>query len=231
MPDLNLQEEGSLDNLDNSGDLGETTEPTEEAPAKKGGGMGMILVIVLVVALLGGGAFVLNKLGVVHLWGKKPAPAVVQLPEEQPAEQVTAQNTETNQAQMIETPPVDEKAKASASGQKGESKAATKSSGKTAAMQPAKEMPAPAAANVGDMKGDFTVQVSAWREKTTADEMVKRLSDAGYPAFVEGREYKDGMWYTVRVGHYGSRKEAESAVQNFAEELKTSFWIDKVKTK
>jgi cell division septation protein DedD len=225
MPDLNLQEEGSLDNLDNSGDLG--AEPTEEAPAKKGGGMGMILVIVLVVALLGGGAFVLNKLGVVHLWGKKPAPAVVQLPEEQPAEQATAQNTETNQAQMIETPPVDEKAKAPASGQKGDTKTATKSSAK----QPVKEMPAPTASNVSDMKGDFTVQVSAWREKATADEMVKRLSDAGYPAFVEGRQYKDGMWYTVRVGHYGSRKEAESAVQNFAEELKTNFWIDKVKTK
>jgi cell division septation protein DedD len=92
-------------------------------------------------------------------------------------------------------------------------------------------MPAATASNVGDMKGDFTVQVSAWRDKGVADEMVKRLTEAGYPAFVEGREYKGGTWYTVRVGHYGSRKEAESAVQNFGEELKTNFWIDKVKAK
>jgi septal ring-binding cell division protein DamX len=230
MPDLNLQEEGSLENLESSGDLGEVTSMTEEAPAKKGGGMGMILVVVLVLAVLGGGAFVLNKLGVVHLWGKKPAPAVVQLPEQQPAEQTTAQTTEANQTQMIETPPVDEKAKAPAS-RKGEEKAATKSTAKPAPKPAVKEMPPPATANVGDMKGEFTVQVSAWRDKGIAEEMVKRLAEAGYPSFVEDRAYKGGSWYTVRIGHYASRKEAESAVQNFGEELKTNYWIDKVKAK
>jgi cell division septation protein DedD len=233
MPDLNLQEEGSLENLESSGELGDVISTTEEAPAKKGGGMGMILIVVLVLALLGGGAFVLNKLGVVHLWGKKPAPAVVQLPEQQPAEQTTAQATETNQTQMIETPPVDEKAKApgQTAAKKGDQKSATKSTSKAAPKPAAKEMPAPAATNVGDMKGEYTVQVSAWREKGIADEMVKRLGDAGYPAFVEDRAYKGGTWYTVRIGHYSSRKEAASAIQNFGEELKTNYWIDKVKSK
>jgi cell division septation protein DedD len=233
MPDLNLQEEGSLENLESSGELGDVIATTEEAPAKKGGGMGMILIVVLVLALLGGGAFVLNKLGVVHLWGKKPAPAVVQLPEQQPAEQTTAQATETNQTQMIETPPVDEKAKApgQTAAKKGDQKSATKSTSKAAPKPAAKEMPAPAATNVGDMKGEYTVQVSAWREKGIADEMVKRLGDAGYPAFVEDRAYKGGTWYTVRIGHYSSRKEAASAIQNFGEELKTNYWIDKVKSK
>jgi cell division septation protein DedD len=226
MPDLNLQEEGSTENLEGSGELGDVTSITEEAPAKRGGGMGMILVVVLVLALLGGGAFVLNKLGVVHLWGKKPPPEVVQLPEQQPAEQTIAQATESDQTKMVETPPVDEKGKASAS-KKGAEKAATKSASKPVA----KEMPAPAAANVGDMKGEFTVQVSAWREKGTAEEMVKRLGEAGYPAYVEDKAYNGGTWYTVRVGHYASRKEAESAVQNFGEELKTNYWIDKVKAK
>jgi septal ring-binding cell division protein DamX len=230
MPDLNLQEEESLENLESSGELGDVMETTEEAPAKKGGGMGMILVIVLVLAVVGGGAFVLNKLGVVHLWGKKPAPAVVQLPEQQPAEQTTAQATEGSQAQMIETPPVDEKVKAPAT-KKGEEKAATKSSSKPAPKPAVKEMPAPATSNAGNMKGEYTVQVSAWREKGIADEMVKRLGEAGYPAFVEDRAYKGGTWYTVRIGRYGSRKEAESATQNFGEELKTNYWIDKVKAK
>jgi cell division septation protein DedD len=225
MPDLNLQEEGSLENLESSGEVGEVTPPTEEAPAKKGGGMGMIVAVVVVLVVLGGGAFVLNKLGVVHLWGKKPAPAVVQLSESQPAEQAAPQPTETAQTQMVETPPVDEKAKAPASG------AATKPATKAASKPAAKEMPAPATANVGDMKGEYTVQVSAWRDKAIAQEMVKRLGEAGYPAFVEDREYKGGTWYTVRVGHYASRKEAESAVQNFGDELKSNFWIDKVKAK
>jgi cell division septation protein DedD len=233
MPDLNLQEEGSLENLESSGELGDVISTTEEAPAKKGGGMGMILIVILVLALLGGGAFVLNKLGVVHLWGKKPAPAVVQLPEQQPAEHATAQPTDANQTQMIETPPVDEKGKAVShdAAKKGADKAGTKSAVKAAPKPAVKEMPAPAAVNAGDMKGEYTVQVSAWRDKAMADEMVKRLGEAGYPAFVEDRAYKGGTWYTVRVGRYGSRKEAESAIQNFGEELKTNYWIDRVKSK
>ena len=229
MPDLNLQEEGSLEPLENSGDLGDVISTTEEAPEKKGGGMGMILVVVLVLVILGGGAFVLNKLGVVHLWGKKPAPAVVQLPDQQPAEQTTTQTAEANQTQMIETPPVEEKGKAPA--KKGEEKSATKPASKAAPKPAVKEMPAPATANLGDMKGEFTVQVSAWRDKEIAQEMVKRLGEAGYPAFVEDRAYKGGTWYTVRIGHYASRKEAESAIQNFGEELKSNYWIDKVKAK
>jgi cell division septation protein DedD len=223
MPDLNLQEDGSLENLENSGELGDERATSEEAPAKKGGGMGVILVVVLALAIVGGGAFVLNKLGVVQLWGKKPAPAVVQLPDQQPAEQTTDQATEANQTQMIETPPVDEKTKAPA--------AATKSASKPAQKPAVKEMPAPATANVGDMKGEYTVQVSAWRDQGIAQEMVKRLGEAGYPAFVEDRAYKGGTWYTVRIGHYASRKEAESAVQDFGEELKTNYWIDKAKAK
>jgi cell division septation protein DedD len=191
--------------------------------------MGMILVVVLVLVILGGGAFVLNKLGVVHLWGKKPAPAVVQLPDQQPAEQTTTQTAEANQTQMIETPPVEEKGKAPA--KKGEEKSATKPASKGAPKPAVKEMPAPATANLGDMKGEFTVQVSAWRDKEIAQEMVKRLGEAGYPAFVEDRAYKGGTWYTVRIGHYASRKEAESAIQNFGEELKSNYWIDKVKAK
>jgi septal ring-binding cell division protein DamX len=233
MPDLNLQEEGSLESMESSGELGDVIATTEEPPAKKGGGMGMVLVVVLALALLGGGAFVLNKLGVVHLWGKKPAPAVVQLPEQRPTEQTTAQATEQNQTQMIETPPVDEKSKAPAktAAKKGDQKSSAKPTSKAAPKPEVKEMPAPAATNVGDMKGEYTVQVSAWRDKGIADEMVKRLGEAGYPAFVEDRAYKGGTWYTVRIGRYASRKEAASAIQNFAEELKTNYWIDKVKSR
>jgi septal ring-binding cell division protein DamX len=87
------------------------------------------------------------------------------------------------------------------------------------------------APKLGEMKGEYTLQVSAWRDKETADEMVKRLEEAGYPAFVEERPYKDGTWFTVRVGRYGSRKDAQLAVESFALELKSSYWIDRVKSR
>ena len=131
---------------------------------------------------------------------------------------------------MIETPPVDQKG--APAEKKPAEKATAKKGTKGKAAQPVKEMPAAqASGKLGEMKGEFTIQVSAWRDKEIAQEIVKRLEEAGYPAFQEERAYKDGTWYTVRIGRYGSRKEAEGAVQNFAEEIKGSYWIDKAKSK
>lgn len=190
MPDLNLQDEGSLDNVESSGELGDVTS-TEEAPVKSGGGMGKILLVVLAVLIVvGGGGFLLDKLGVIHIFGgKKAAPSVVQL--EQPAETVTPRG-DTAQAQMIETPPVEEKGKAPAGGERAAAKQpAAKPAAKEKPQAPAKEMPAAAKSEkLEEMKGEYTVQVSAWRDKETAQEMVKRLGEAGYPAFVEERDIK-----------------------------------------
>jgi cell division septation protein DedD len=233
MPDLNLQDEGSLDNVEGSEEHAADSTTPEDEQAKKGGGGMMILVIVLAVLIVGGGgAFLLNKLGVIHIFGKqKPAPAVVQLQDQQPAQQgeTASQTTDAGQAKMIDTPPVDEKGKAE---KKPSEKVTTKSTPKEKAQAPAKEMPAPAqSAKLQEMKGEYTIQVSAWRDKEVAQEIVKRLEDAGYPAFAEDRAYKDGTWYTVRVGRYASRKDAELAVQSFAEELKSNYWIDRAKAK
>ena len=38
---------------------------------------------------------------------------------------------------------------------------------------------------LNEMKGEFTVQVIAYQEKNKAEETVKNLEFAGYPAFVE----------------------------------------------
>jgi hypothetical protein len=228
MPDLNLQDEGSLDNMDGSAEHPENTTMPDEEPAKKGGAMTIILVVLAVLIVGGGGAFLLNKLGVIHIFGKKnPAPSVVQLQDQQASPSET-QPSDAGQTQMIETPPVDKKGGTAAEKKEGVTKKATKEK----PQQPVKEMPAPApSGKLGEMKGEYTVQVSAWRDKEIAQEIVKRLENAGYPAFQEERAYKDGTWYTVRVGRYASRKEAEMAVQSFAEELKSSYWIDKAKAK
>lgn len=212
MPDLNLQdEEGSLDNLDSSAGEELTVPADEEAPKKKSGALTAVLVILLIVIIGGGGVFLLNRLGVIKLWGKKAAPEVTQMQESMPTEQAATGAVDTAQVSMVETPPLGDTKKPS---------------------QPAKQIPVSAAApKLGEMKGEYTVQVSAWRDKETADDMVRRLADAGYPAFVEERAYKDGTWYTVRVGKYASRKDAQLAVENFAEEIKSNHWIDRVHTK
>ncbi len=213
----------------------ESTAPEGE-PEKTGGGVAKILIIVLALLVVGGGgAFLLNKLGVVHIFGKKkPAPAVVQLQEQTPAQQpeATAPAGKAGQPTMIETPPLDEKGAIAAPAKKGAAKAAAKGMVKEKSLPAPKEMPVAAqSGNLQEMKGEYTIQVSAWRDKEIAQELVRRLEDAGYPAYVDDRPYKDGTWYTVRVGRYPSRKEAEQAVQSFAEELRSSYWIDRAKAK
>jgi len=228
MPDINLQDEGSMDNLDSSTEQGEDVVSSGDETPKKSGGITTILIVVLAVVIVGGGgAFLLDKLGVVNIFGKKkPAPAVAQLQDQTTPTDVAPAQGGTEQNQMIETPPVDEKGKAPAGGKKADDKAARKTDAAV------KAMPAPASSgNLQEMKGEYTIQVSAWRDKEIAAEITKRLADAGYPAFVEDREFKGGTWYTVRVGRYASRKDAESAVQNFAEELKSNYWIDKARAK
>ncbi len=232
MPDLNLQDEGSLENLEGSPEHPEDATMPDEEPAKRGGATTIILVVLAVLIVGGGGAFLLNKLGVIHLFGKKKAATIVQLSEPSGAQQTeaAAQPADAGQTPMIETPPVDQKGVSAE--KKTTEKAVTKKGTKEKPAQPVKEMPASqTTGKLGDMKGEFTIQVSAWRDKEMAQEIVKRLEDAGYPAFQEERAYKDGTWYTVRIGRYGSRKEAATAVQNFAEELKGNYWIDKAKAK
>lgn len=81
------------------------------------------------------------------------------------------------------------------------------------------------------MKATYTVQVYAFREKGNADAVVKRLTDNGYPAFIELIEAKGMTWYTVRIGRYPSASEAKKAVEGFAQEIKEHHFIDKVRTK
>lgn len=230
MPVLNLQDEESMDNLESSTDLGADLTVSRDETPKKGGVVTKILIVVLAVLIVGGGgAFLLDKLGVVQIFSKKKTPpAVAQLQDQTAPTEVAAPAGGGAANQMIETPPVEEKGKAAT--KRTDDKSAKIPAGKTEV--PVKNMPAPASSgNLQVMKGEYTIQVSAWRDKEIAGEIVKRLEDAGYPAFVEDQEFKGGTRYTVRVGRYSSRKDAEQAVQNFAEELKANYWIDKARAK
>ena len=234
MPDLNLQDDSTWNHIE--GGEGESREeaPTPRMkPARGGGGLASIIFVVLAfVIVVGGGAFLLDTLGVIHLFGpKKSAPSVVELEEPQAA-QDTAISTPLSvatQAPPIETPPLEEKVKGEPAAKEPKEENAAEPAPKEEA-QPVKEIPTSVTgAKLQDMKGEFTVQVSAWRDKEMAVELVKRLDNAGYPAFVHNRQYRGSTWYAVCVGHYGSRNEAKTAVKSFAEELRSSYRIEKAK--
>lgn len=235
MPDLNLQDdEGTIQNPEGSGEsYGEMTETApsgEEGQEERKGGMLKILIIIAGILILGGGTvFLLNSLGIIKLWGGAPQTTVMQYEEPAAAESPSAETTpaeQPSQEKMVETPALDEGKPAKAAETK------TPASSVAKIQQPAKPMPSPATGGkLNEMQGEYTVQVSAWREEGTARELVHRLEEAGYPAFVESRPYTDGNWYTVRIGRYPSRKEAQLAVANFAEELQSNHWIDRVRNK
>ncbi|HVY55543.1 MAG TPA: SPOR domain-containing protein [Thermodesulfobacteriota bacterium] len=63
----------------------------------------------------------------------------------------------------------------------------------------------------------FTVQVASYRDRGDADALAQKLTRKGYRAFVAEAELPGkGIWYRVRVGRFGTRKEAAS----FGESLK-----------
>ena len=203
MPNLNLiEEEGGGEG---------TMQPVSAPTRRKGGGGSKVVIIFVVLLLLGGGVFALNKYGIINLWGKKK-PVVAQVQEEPfPADEyadTTAAMQDTTSIAFVDTPPIDE----------GKKEATTTS------MDMGLE-----GGRLAEMKGSYTIQVSAWRDQATADTYVKRLEDAGYPAYVHKRALKDGAWYTVRIGRYPSRKDARKAIETFALEIKSHYWIDRVR--
>jgi cell division septation protein DedD len=227
MPDLNLVDEGGLEE-----------SPVPAAPARSSGGGGGgskgVIIIVVLVLVFGGGGFFLYKKGIFPF---KKKPAVVaqvqeeQLPQDQPdqnaAQQAQNSGMDTTAVALVDTPPLDNKAGAKKVGdmKAGDSKMRDGKKGE------ASEMSVGVSSKLGDMKGDYTVQVVAFHEKVKADEIVKNLEAADYPAFVEKIPMKAGDWYTVRVGRYPTRKEARNAVKTFAEQLQSSYFIDKVRSK
>lgn len=63
--------------------------------------------------------------------------------------------------------------------------------------------------------GKFTVQVASYREMGDARELADKLTRKGYQAFVAEAEVPGkGTWYRVRVGRFGTRKEAASFGEN-----------------
>jgi len=228
MPDLNLIDEGGLE---------ETTTPSGPLPQKRGSSsMNKILVSVLVVLVLGTTLFYLYKKGKFPFKRKAPVTVVQEEPMQEPPptatnqnmaqpqpqqpQQQTVQAQDTSNVPLLETPMVEDTTN------RPEGKLVKTSGASKTAMTASSTLQ-----KLSDMHGNYTIQVSAFRDQKQADKIVSRLEDAGYPAFVESIPMKGETWYTVRIGHYASRNDAKKAVEDFALELRSNYWIDRVRGK
>ena len=62
----------------------------------------------------------------------------------------------------------------------------------------------------------FTAQISSWKTKWKAENIVEKLRDEGYDAFV--REFfiekVNENWYQVRVGYFKTFREAQKVAED-----------------
>ena len=114
---------------------------------------------------------------------------------------------------------------------KSEHPAAAPPSGKSAAPQrtatpppPAKE-PAPAA-GTGEPQGTgYAVQIAALNIRSEADAIAKRLAAKGYAAYVMSPAAGTPQIYRVRIGKFGSRREAETIATKLEKEEQFKPWV------
>lgn len=71
----------------------------------------------------------------------------------------------------------------------------------------------------------WSVQVNAYPDERSAKQLVDRLKNKGYNAVITEAPNKGKVWYRVRVGRYGSREEADKAVEDLKskEKLEKAF--------
>jgi cell division septation protein DedD len=68
---------------------------------------------------------------------------------------------------------------------------------------------APAAAESETNGKSWSVQANSYPDAKSAGDLVDRLKNKGYNAFVTEANVKGKVWYRVRVGRFASREEAE----------------------
>ncbi len=67
--------------------------------------------------------------------------------------------------------------------------------------------------------GSWTVQLSAYQDKTEADRFAAGLRDKGYaPFIVEATIAGKGTWYRVRMGRFGTKDAASRYMEDFRRE-------------
>jgi cell division protein FtsN len=73
----------------------------------------------------------------------------------------------------------------------------------------------------------FTIQVGAFKDKTTADSVVSRLKTKGFAAYLVAPESEGAGLYNVRVGSYPARADAERVQAKLRDQEKFKPFIVK----
>lgn len=222
MPKLNLKDEDGDETRPLDDDFSSSAPPTlrDFGGGSAGGGPSPILQILIAVVVLGAGTFALNYFGVIHLWGKKATPRVIQQPvqelaQEPPVQEPPVEPTPTP-AEVTPTPAQNTPTPAPVRG--------------TATRQaPPKQIqasrPSPPVVPQPMGSGSFTIQVSAWQSRSKADEEVSKLSQAGFPAYIETTSLVGETWYRVRIGRYQTKDEAGQERDKFQKMLAGNIWV------
>ncbi len=208
MPRLNLRDD-SLEEESGISEPGGGMPPNLRDVEGGGGGLSPVLLIALIVLVLGLGVFALNYFNVVHLWGKKPA-AMTETAIPEP----TIPEPEV-------TPPVQQEP------EQAPAPSPTVAPPPTTSPQPKVSAP-PKVSLPPSGSGDYTIQVSSWASSQKAEAEAARLTSAGYTAFVEDGVVAGRTWYRVRVGRYGTEREAAEAARALQPGMESDIWVARV---
>ncbi len=84
-------------------------------------------------------------------------------------------------------------------------------------------------ASASKAAGRYTLQLSAFQERSEADEFAKKLSGTGYKANIVAADIPGrGVWYRVRVGDFTSQKAALDAKADIERKLHIIAYVTKL---
>jgi cell division septation protein DedD len=239
MPKLNLRDDG-FEEESNPLDSDQTVAPPptlREVGVSGGGGKSStLLTVLLLVAVVAGGVFALNYFKVIHLWGKRTPKISSEVLSDQlpPPETPPAGGNATDQGSTPTandlTPTPEPNLEPAATTTPASTTPASTTPIPTPSRSTHKTEPAPVQKFTPPPSGsgNYTVQVSSWTSKDMAEKEASRLSAAGMSAFVEDAVIAGENWYRVRVGRYGSSREAKEAADQLAKSMEGQIWVARV---
>ena len=132
----------------------------------------------------------------------------------QKKDEITFNDTEVKSAapHLAENPAKDKPPEKIAIAEAPAVKAVEKKTEKVATDAAPKKAESPANAEAGDQGKAWRAQVNAFPDERSAIQLVDRLKNKGYNAYVSEVELRGKPWYRVSVGKYGSREEADKVV-------------------
>jgi cell division septation protein DedD len=110
---------------------------------------------------------------------------------------------------------------AAAAPEQGDDNKAANASGDNAEKQSAKPEESSTASQASSSSDLVTVEVGAFLDANAANHLFKSLERKGYaPTFFTGRDAQSREWYSIRIGAYSDRQQAENAAANLAKQEK-----------